>query len=275
MPRLLINDQNIMENKANEIWNRFQGSKNQTSFRLHPFPENVERGTRKSIRESECVYLEATVKQFEDWVSPNPKTSLSESNPFHPFDRNRFWAYSDYKEISNLLNPNKNLTIFSWDMLANCESDEGNVDLMASKMWIGKKGAHTALHFDTYGVNLVFQVKGTKVWRFWSPDRKDMKPTRIPFEESSVFSNWDMRAPHIDEIKPHHRHCRPKPDLEVRLTPGQGLFVPHHWWHDVECDSDICASINIWLSATPPHHIPIASLSPFPLSSSSSSSSSS
>lgn len=114
----------------------------------------------------------------------------------------------------------------------------------------GSKGAHTALHYDTYGVNLVFQVKGCKVWKLWKPSsceetevKDSMRPTRVPYEESSVFSRWDIRDTET-ELRP--------PDFEVRLAPGQALFVPKAWWHDVECDSDMCISLNMWLDATSP-----------------------
>ena len=36
-------------------------------------------------------------------------------------------------------------------------------------LWLSTYGAHTPLHYDTYGCNLVRQVKGRKRWRLWNP----------------------------------------------------------------------------------------------------------
>ena len=73
-----------------------------------------------------------------------------------------------------------------------------------------------------------------------------MKPTRVPYEESSVFSEWDVRS--IPE-KSRVPSPLPSPDLDITLQPGDVLFVPWQWWHDVECVSDEPAlSANIWLA---------------------------
>ena len=36
-------------------------------------------------------------------------------------------------------------------------------------LWLSTLGAHTPLHYDTYGCNLVRQLKGKKRWRLWCP----------------------------------------------------------------------------------------------------------
>ena len=93
-------------------------------------------------------------------------------------------------------------------------------------LWLSTYGAHTPLHYDTYGCNLVRQLKGRKRWRLWDPTPSlstpcpatsggshqrgsidDSLPTdhdghhrstmrllpllRIPYEESSVYSTYD------------------------------------------------------------------------------------
>ena len=53
--------------------------------------------------------------------------------------------------------------------------------------WMGSSGAGTRLHYDTYGTNFVAQLYGRKRWRLFSPSAQ-IEGTRIPYEESSVFS---------------------------------------------------------------------------------------
>lgn len=73
-----------------------------------------------------------------------------------------------------------------------------------------------------------------------------MKPTRVPYEESSVFSEWDVRSIPENSSGPSPF---PSPDLDITLQPGDVLFVPWQWWHDVECVSDEPAlSANVWLT---------------------------
>jgi hypothetical protein len=35
---------------------------------------------------------------------------------------------------------------------------EGKAGFPDATVWVGSQGAHSALHFDTYGVNVVLQV---------------------------------------------------------------------------------------------------------------------
>lgn len=60
--------------------------------------------------------------------------------------------------------------------------------------WIGTEGAHTPCHYDTYGCNIVVQVRGRKRWLLFPPDAK-LTPTRVPYEESSVYCEQNFYSP--------------------------------------------------------------------------------
>lgn len=86
-----------------------------------------------------------------------------------------------------------------------------------------------------------------KRWILFPPtDTKYLYPTRIPYEESSVFSDVDITDP--DLIKHSlFKHCHP---YIVVLNPRDILYVPYQWWHFVECiddESEACISVNTWL----------------------------
>ena len=69
---------------------------------------------------------------------------------------------------------------------------------------MGSRGAHTPCHQvrsslsptslqDTYGTNLVAQVEGSKTWLLFPPSQGNLlSPTRIPYEESSVYSKCNF-----------------------------------------------------------------------------------
>lgn len=118
---------------------------------------------------------------------------------------------------------------------------------MDSTLWLGSAGAFTPLHYDTYGTNIVAQVYGRKRWLMFSPDQtENLYPTRVPYEESSIYSSLDPRQD-IDELAkefPLYHHAAPAAVVEV--GPGDILFIPKHWWHMVECVTD-SLSVNCWL----------------------------
>jgi len=65
-----------------------------------------------------------------------------------------------------------------------------------STFWLGSQGAYSVCHYDTYGCNLVAQIYGRKRWVLYPPSQTHcMYPTRIPYEESSVFSQVSVRSP--------------------------------------------------------------------------------
>ncbi|XP_016055421.1 PREDICTED: HSPB1-associated protein 1 isoform X2 [Miniopterus natalensis] len=119
-----------------------------------------------------------------------------------------------------------------------------------STLWIGSLGAHTPCHLDSYGCNLVFQVQGRKRWHLFPPeDTPFLYSTRIPYEESSVFSKVNVVNPDLKrfpQFQKARRHV-------VTLSPGQVLFVPRHWWHYVESIDPVTVSINSWIELEEDH----------------------
>ncbi|XP_048580082.1 HSPB1-associated protein 1 isoform X2 [Nematostella vectensis] len=112
-----------------------------------------------------------------------------------------------------------------------------------STIWVGSEGAFTPCHMDTYGSNLVAQIFGRKKWTLFDPmDTDNLYPTRIPYEESSVFSKVNITSPDYQAF-PLFRKATP---YEVILEAGDVLLVPKHWWHFVEC-LDTTISINTWV----------------------------
>ncbi|XP_059621862.1 HSPB1-associated protein 1 [Phlebotomus argentipes] len=108
-------------------------------------------------------------------------------------------------------------------------------------LWLGTRAAHTSCHYDTYGRNIVVQVFGHKRWILFSPE-VDLQATRIPFEESSVYSGLNFFSPRdlgqFDSVK--------KLAHIVTLAPGDVLIVPPRWWHFVE-NLDTALAINAWI----------------------------
>ena len=93
----------------------------------------------------------------------------------------------------------------------------------SSSFWFGPAGTVTPLHHDTL---MLFhtQVVGRKRWRFISP----LQIAHL-YNYNNVFSPIDLDRPDL------HRY----PDfakaqvLEVIVEPGETVFLPLGWWHQV------------------------------------------
>ncbi|KAK4884522.1 hypothetical protein RN001_000793 [Aquatica leii] len=150
-------------------------------------------------------------------------------------EHNNEWLYFDYKYLKNwLTNIPKLRENVLWEAFG---FSECNVD--DSTFWLGSKGAHTPCHQDTYGCNIVAQVYGRKRWLLFPPN-ENLQPTRIPYEESSIYSKINMFGPDEDDFK-GIIDCR-----SIILNPGDVLIVPHKWWHYVE-NLELSISINMWI----------------------------
>lgn len=188
----------------------------------------------RTIREYESITLESSLSSFYQWIS-NDMDSLNPFVDIPLYSSNTVSVYGDYlrfKEIFECIP-----TFGNWDALFDRKINNFNEE--NATLWIGSKGSHTPLHYDTYGKNVIIQIKGKKRWKLWkqNPQHYDMLPLRLPFEESSIYSSYD----------PNSNHNIP-PDFEFLLQQGDVLFVPKHYWHYVETESDVAVSINVWLS---------------------------
>ncbi|VEN37208.1 unnamed protein product [Callosobruchus maculatus] len=145
------------------------------------------------------------------------------------------WLYFDYKHLQEHLRNVKGIRdSIDWAPLGFPE-----IKLEDSTIWIGSKGAHTPCHIDTYGFNLVHQIYGRKLWLLFPPD-ENLHPTRVPYEESSIFSKLNFFSPSIEDFK-NVGNCQ-----KVILNPADVLVVPHRWWHYVE-NIETAISINTWV----------------------------
>ncbi|KAM9802603.1 HSPB1-associated protein 1 homolog [Syngnathus typhle] len=193
--------------------------------------------------ETQCCYVEASVSQFLRWLKGNTGEDVG---AFRDYPRFQFWAYADYKYIAKMFAHQPDVfEDVKWEAFG-FEGRNGK----ESTLWIGTEGANTPCHLDSYGCNLVLQVQGRKRWHLFPPeDTSKMYPSRIPYEESSVFSRVNVLRPDLS-IFPAFRHAGAH---VVTLLPGQVLFVPRHWWHYVESLDAVTVSVNSWIELEEDH----------------------
>ncbi|CAH0400420.1 unnamed protein product [Chilo suppressalis] len=171
--------------------------------------------------ERKCKVMPMTFKSFVD--------SLDTSDE---------WMYFDYKYLHQWFSADSELyKEVSWKEFGYPE--KGATD---TTLWVGSKGSHTPAHQDTYGFNIVMQVHGKKRWILFPPETGGLKPTRVPYEESSVYSELNFYCPHNLEAFNGLAGAR-----MVELAAGDALLVPWGWWHYVQNIDSLNISLNMWL----------------------------
>ncbi|KAI8517853.1 HSPB1-associated protein 1 [Branchiostoma belcheri] len=214
------------------------------TLRFRTGPRNP--ASKDVLWETDCEYIDASLHQFCLWLDPDspdpPEDNSTDSNPLQSYNPANTWAYLDYKYMAELFSDQPDiLEAVRW-------ADFGfpGRSGVESTIWVGSAGAHTPCHYDTYGCNLVLQVYGRKKWVLFPPeDSPSLYPTRLPYEESSVFSQVNVAHPNVEQ---HPRVVNSHPYVAV-LEPGDVLFVPKHWWHYVESLTTSVA-VNSWIEMT-------------------------
>ncbi len=177
------------------------------------------------IFETRCDYVDATFADFVEWLSvaqcqpnePASKKLKSDttagdhtkfdglSNPLLQYASSEYWVYADYKYMCHVCRDHPELlSAINWSLFGfeGCNGAE-------STLWIGSEGAFTPCHYDTYGCNIVAQLSGMKKWTLFSPTDSDyLYPTRVPYEESSIFSSVNVVSPDLEKY-PLFQHSTP------------------------------------------------------------------
>jgi HSPB1-associated protein 1 len=182
----------------------------------------------KSEKEHVCEYLDAKFCEFNDWYMCAGGEVLPASNPFCSIPSRVSGivsVYADYKYFEELFTDGSYPESIKWADLFN--GDEDVFMTKDSTLWLSTKKAHTPMHYDSYGCNVVVQLAGEKKWKLWSPSSPssrlhDDAGCRVPYEESTIYSRKDP-------THPTHQAA----DFEFSLSAGDLLFVPKHFWHFV------------------------------------------
>lgn len=92
-------------------------------------------------------------------------------------------------------------------------------------LWVGPEGTFTPLHFDLTN-NLLIQITGRKHVRMVPPSQ-----TRLLYNHRHVFSAvHDLDDPANLAAHPLAKQVA---SYDVTLSPGDMLYIPIGWWHQV------------------------------------------
>lgn len=108
--------------------------------------------------------------------------------------------------------------------------------------WACLEEAHSSCHYDPYH-NVLCCVAGAKTVRLLPPTATGTLAAQPAFHESANHSPVDLAEP---DLRAFPRLAAALPDLRsFALGPGDALFIPEGWWHQVESAPGTLA-VNHW-----------------------------
>jgi hypothetical protein len=116
------------------------------------------------------------------------------------------------------------------------------------RLWIGHP-SDVSSHYDTYD-NLICCVAGVRKFTLYSPDcigklyvgPIDNTMAGQPVSLAASLPEDAARFPLFADIKDGA--------IEIELRPGDALYLPKLWWHQVRSTAPVNAMINYWWDAT-------------------------
>jgi hypothetical protein len=109
-------------------------------------------------------------------------------------------------------------------------------------LWFGSAGTVYPLHFDMTN-NLFAQIQGSKKFTLFSPQQT---PYLYSFPEKSRLSHFSYVDVEGHDFAAHPLYINAR-SLTLTLHPGQMLFLPVFWWHQVKSES-ISISVSQWFT---------------------------
>jgi hypothetical protein len=116
--------------------------------------------------------------------------------------------------------------------------------IVRGKFWLSGPGLITPLHYDPVET-LHWVVRGTKRFVCYAPGvgRYYPFPTR---SDAPFISQVDPDHPQPERF-PRFQQARP---IEFRVQPGEILYLPAYWWHQVYSEGAVNISVNfVWFAS--------------------------
>lgn len=112
-------------------------------------------------------------------------------------------------------------------------------------LWIGSKGVITPFHYDELH-NVFLQVEGSKKFLLFPPTawRQLYLYPKFHVRHRNAMLEYPPNEETLEEEFPAFKYFPVEP-LEVEVNPGDVLYIPPLWFHQVEALSN-SISVNVW-----------------------------
>jgi hypothetical protein len=114
-----------------------------------------------------------------------------------------------------------------------------------TNVWMGSKGSTAALHHDPFD-NFFVQIHGSKRFTLFSPELQHALYVYPKTNPSSRQAQVNINEPDLTRF-PRLAEAIEK-GIEVIVSPGDVLYLPPFWFHQVE-SLDTAISVNTWFAS--------------------------
>jgi hypothetical protein len=120
-----------------------------------------------------------------------------------------------------------------------------------SYLWYGQKYTHSSLHYDG-PVNIFIQLHGEKSITCYAPSDSPYLCQKPP-DPNTLFSRTHTSTiRQLDVLNDTSQWLSYATPYQGRLSPGDAMFIPTGWWHEVRAGGSSSISVNYWFDS--PHH---------------------
>lgn len=136
-----------------------------------------------------------------------------------------------------------------WNQPSNTKSNWNDQSKIIPRIWLGNPST-ISTHYDELD-NIACVVSGTRTFTLF-PTEQIRNLYVSPFD--LTIAGVPVSLVNVDNPD-FNAHPRYKEALEkayvAKLEPGDALYLPSLWWHNVKAEGDLCALVNYWWSAHP------------------------
>lgn len=112
-------------------------------------------------------------------------------------------------------------------------------------LWMGQKDTYSPLHFDSSN-NLFIQIIGEKTLLLYPPEDSAFLFQHHPKQKQLYSGEHLSKISNIDIIDEYYDVARRATPYQVKVEPGDVLFIPKGWWHEVRSSFKPAISVNFW-----------------------------
>jgi hypothetical protein len=115
--------------------------------------------------------------------------------------------------------------------------------LAGINLWLNNGTCVSGLHYDQAD-NFNVQISGSKRFTVFRPGRRGTYPNSTLTGRANTsrvkdcYSYDRSRFPKFEKVFTSH--------LEVTLDPGEMLYIPQNWWHQVNTSGEQNINVNFW-----------------------------
>ncbi|KAM0998140.1 hypothetical protein FF1_007923 [Malus domestica] len=114
--------------------------------------------------------------------------------------------------------------------------------LVSINLWMNNAQARSSTHYDPHH-NLLCVVSGRKQVVLWPPSASPMLYPMPIYGEASNHSSVPLENPNFSNYP--RAQCLMQHSQKLFLQPGDALFIPEGWFHQVDSD-DLTIAVNFW-----------------------------